>query len=106
MAVKTTNDKAQVIVEGVRYRARKRFHQGLYSNPYGDPYGDPEQIERILIKEMALVFQQEMDSLMLDKIHPVTCPICGHKYKVTPSKYHRLKDLFYIQCPKCKTWWR
>ena len=62
-------DKVEVIRRVVTYRASRRFREGRYDNPYGDhKYADTA-----LRTGMAMIFQEEMDTL----IHSKVCPCCG-----------------------------
>jgi len=62
-------EKQGVICVGVRYRARKHFLDGRFENPYGDA----RYLENTLKKGMALIFEEEMERLIKERV----CPCCG-----------------------------
>lgn len=66
---KTIGERSKIIEEGVRYRARKLFHQGTFENPYGDF----RLLDDCLKMGMSQIFEQEMESLIKSKC----CPCCG-----------------------------
>ena len=64
-----TDRRAEVILQGVVYRARKRYRDGNFSNPFGVPALQKNACK----KGMAMKYAIEMENLINSRI----CPCCG-----------------------------
>ena len=66
-----TSEKVKIINAGVRYRARKHFLAGDYTNPYFEH--DPRLLTDSLLCGMAEIYNDEIQTLLHERI----CPSCG-----------------------------
>jgi len=75
MGTKSIDERAQIILDGIKYRAGKRFRQGNLQNPYGDP----SDIEDAILMGMSQIYEREIDSLKRQEHYDAlwVCPHCG-----------------------------
>lgn len=60
MATKSIEEKVAIVSKGIRYRARKRFHEGYLNNPFAI---DGECPSPTLMKGMYITYEEEMDKI-------------------------------------------